>query len=114
MENKIESVDFVETKNTKKKFQAKCFKCKEKEKMTTDKGVEFELPFKYVDVPKNKDLMKECKQYVKESKEKYGNDNVIKRALLNYCPNCGNTINLSCKDYVDFYAPKKKEEKVEK
>lgn len=107
-ENKVESVDFVPTKKTKKVFQAKCFHCKEKEKMTTDRGVEFELPFKYVDVPKNKNLMKECKEYVKESEKKYKNGRVIKRALINYCPNCGNTINVCCEDYVDFYKTNKK------
>jgi hypothetical protein len=111
-ENKIESIDFIPekkegTEKVKKTFKAKCFKCKEKEKMTDDKGIEFELPFKYVEVPKKRDLMKECKEYVKESKEKYKNERVIKRALYHYCPNCGSNINICCKDYVDFYSNKK-------
>ena len=57
-------IDFVPEKEEKKKvkFQAKCFHCKEKEKMTTEKGVEFELPFRYVEVPNKRDLMKECKE----------------------------------------------------
>lgn len=112
--NKIESIDFVPEKKVKGKFKAKCFHCKEKEKMTTEKGVEFELPFRYVEVPNKRDLMKECKEYIKESKEKYGNERVIKRALINYCPNCGYTINICCKDYVDFYKPTKKENKEKK
>lgn len=110
---KVSEIDFVETNSTKKKFQAKCFHCKEKEKVTDDKGISFNLPFKYIDVPKKRDLLKECKQYAKESKEKYGNERVMKISLRNYCPNCGHTVNLCCKDYVDFYATPKKTKKTE-
>ena len=38
----------------------------------------------------------------------------MKRSLINGCPYCKNTINIDCKEYVDFYTPKKKEEKNEK
>ena len=58
------------TKKTKKVFETKCYHCKEKEKLTTDDGLSFDLPFAYVEVKKNKDLLKECKAYVKE-KELY-------------------------------------------
>lgn len=94
-------------KKTKKVFETKCYHCKEKEKLTTDDGLSFDLPFAYVEVKKNKDLLKECKAYVKESEEKYKNAKVIKRALINGCPNCGHTINVCCKDYVDFYSVNK-------
>ena len=102
-------IDFVPEKEEKKKdkFQAKCFHCKEKEHMTTDNGIEFDLPFAYVELKKDKELLKECKNYAKESKEKYGNENVIKRRLLNGCPKCGHNIDICCKDYVDFYSAKK-------
>lgn len=96
-----------DTKKTKKVFETKCYHCKEKEKLTTDDGLSFDLPFAYVEVKKNKDLLKECKAYVKESEEKYKNAKVIKRALINGCPNCGHTINVCCKDYVDFYSVNK-------
>lgn len=111
--NKIESIDFIPEQNENKVFKAKCFKCKDKEKMTDDKGIEFELPFKYIDIPKKRELIKECKNYVKESKEKYNNERTIKRALYNYCPNCGSTVNICCKDYVDFYSSKKSNKKQE-
>ena len=102
-------IDFVPEKEEKKKgkFQAKCFHCKEKERMTTDNGMEFDLPFAYVELKKDKELLKECKNYAKESKEKYGNENVIKRRLLNGCPKCGHNIDICCKDYADFYSTKK-------
>lgn len=112
-ETKIENVEFVHSKNARKTFKAKCFHCKEKEKVTTDNGIEVDLPYAYVNIPKYKDMMKQFKSYVKESKEKYGNERVIKRTLLDYCPKCGHTINVCCKDYVDFYTPKKKETKKE-
>lgn len=99
---------------TKKVFQAKCYKCKDKEKVVNDKGMEFDLPYAYVEVPKDKDLLKECKKYAKESEEKYNNGRVIKRALLQQCPKCGNTLVVCCKDYADFYTPVKKEVKKEK
>lgn len=86
------------------KFKARCFSCKEKEKITNDKGVTFELPFAYVEIDKDEELIKEFSQYAKESEEKYKNGRVIKRALLNYCPKCNKTINVCCKDYVDFYS----------
>lgn len=113
-ESKVESIDFIPTKEEGKVFKAKCFKCKEKEKMKTDNDIEFELPFKYINIPKDKNLIKECKNFIKESKEKYNDEKVIKRALYNYCPNCGHTVNVCCKDYVDFYSTKKKENKNEK
>ena len=102
-------IDFVPEKEEKKKgkFQAKCFHCKEKEHMKTDNGMEFDLPFAYVEIKKDKELLKECKNYAKESKEKYGNENVIKRRLLNVCPKCGHNIDICCKDYADFYSTKK-------
>ena len=56
---------------------------------------------------KDKNMIKEFKNYVKESEEKYKNPSVIKRAIFKGCPNCGHTITVCCKDYVDFYSPKK-------
>lgn len=102
-------VDFIPEKEEKKKgkFKAKCYHCKEKEHMTADNGVEFDLPFAYVELKKDKELLKECKKYTEESKEKYGNENVIKRQLINGCPNCHHNINIQCKEYVDFYSTKK-------
>lgn len=108
-----EKIDFVPTKSKGKTFQAKCFYCKEKEKVTTDNGISIDLPYAYIDIPKDKDMMKQFKSYLKESKEKYQNERVVKRALLDYCPKCGHTINVCCKDYVDFYTPKKKDTKKE-
>ena len=69
------------TKKTKKVFETKCYHCKEKEKLTTDDGLSFDLPFAYVEVKKNKDLLKECKAYVKESEEKYKNAKKILRII---------------------------------
>lgn len=102
-------MDFVPEKQEKKKtkFQAKCYHCKQKERFITDNGMEIDLPFAYVELKKDKDLLKECKNYVKESKEKYGNENAIKRRLLNGCPKCGHNIDICCKDYADFYSTKK-------
>lgn len=105
-----EKIDLV-TNEKPKKFKAKCFHCKNKEKVTLDNGVQYDLPFAYVEVKKDRKLMNECKEYVEESRNKYKNERVIKRALINYCPNCGHTINVCCKDYVDFYSKKEKKEK---
>lgn len=108
-------VDFVEEKPTKKKYQAKCYHCKEKEQVQTEHGTPITLGFKYIDIPKDKELLQECKDLLKDSDGKYYNTNIVKRALYHGCPNCGHTIYINCKDYVDFYAPKKKvkTEKVE-
>lgn len=107
-------IDFVEEKtNNKSKFKAKCFHCKEKDTLTTDNGMPFELPYASVEIKKDKDLLKECKEYAKESQEKYKNARIIKKAILNGCPKCGRTINICCKDYADFYTQKKKENKKE-
>ena len=99
-------------KNTK--YQTKCFKCKDKDKLTLDNGTTIPLNYKLVEVSKDKELIKECKNLVKEGQEKYKKDYVMKRSLINGCPYCKNTINIDCKEYVDFYTPKKKEEKNEK
>lgn len=90
-------------------FKTKCYHCKEKEKFETEQGITYDLPYAYVDIPKDKDLYKECKAYAKESLEKYKDSRVIKRMLHNGCPKCGSHITICCSDYVDFYAPKKKE-----
>lgn len=102
---------FVEKESKKKgkKFIARCTHCKEKEVMTLDNGMKYTLPYSFVELPKDKELLKEFKEYVKESKEKYGDERAIKRALINSCPKCGKTITVCCKDYVDFYSQKKEE-----
>ena len=48
-----------------------------------------------------------------ESERKYANKRVIKRRLINGCPECGRTIDICCADYVECYTPKKKEDKKE-
>ena len=108
-------MDFVPEKQEKKKtkFQAKCFHCKEKEVLTTDNGMKIDLPYALVEIKKDKEMLKEFKEYAKESKMKYGNERVIKRRLINGCPKCGNTIDICCSDYVECYTPKKKEDKKE-
>lgn len=110
--------DKVEIKGTeydKKMFYAHCFKCKDKDTIKKNNGAFAVLPFKSIEVPKDKELLKECKEYVKESEKIYHNPNVIKKQLYKYCPHCGNTVIISCKDYVDFYSPKtKKKDKEEK
>lgn len=98
--------DFIPNEKSNK-FQAKCFHCKDKEILTMDNGMEIKLPYKLVEIKKDKDLLKECKNYAKESKEKYGNENVIKRRLLNGCPKCGHNIDICCKDYANFYSANK-------
>lgn len=102
---------FVEkdNKKSKKMFIAKCLNCKDKEVMTLDNGMNYTLPYAFVEIPKDKDMLKEFKEYAEESKEKYGDERVIKRSLINGCPKCGKTITICCKDYVDFYSPKKEE-----
>lgn len=106
-------VDFVSEKETKnnEKFHAKCFYCKEKDKLTLDNGMNINLPYKLVEIKKDKEMLKEFKGYVAESQRKYGNERVIKRRLINGCPECGKTIDICCADYVEFYSPKKKENK---
>lgn len=88
-------------------FKTKCYHCKDKEKLETENGMSFDLPYAYVDVEKNKDLYKECKNYAKESEEKYKDARVIKRNIKNGCPKCGRDITVCCKDYVDFYSVNK-------
>lgn len=94
-------------KKSNSEFKAHCFHCKEKEQITLESGMNYELPYAYVGVPKDKQMLKEFKEYAKESEIKYKDARVIKRALLNYCPKCGHTVNVCCKDYIDFYSPKK-------
>ncbi len=108
-------VNFVPEKETKTngKFHTKCFHCKGKEKLTLDNGMQIDLPYKLVEIKKDKDMLKEFKGYVEESKIKYGNERTIKRRLINGCPECGHTIDICCSDYVEFYSPKKKENKSE-
>ena len=104
----------IKDKNEDKYFKAKCFKCKDKDILTLDNGRTIPLDYKSIEIKKDKDLLKECKNLIKENQEKYKKTNTIKRALINACPYCKNTIILDCKGYVDFYTPKKKEEKNEK
>lgn len=109
-ETKVDFVPKDEVKNTDK-FYAKCFHCKEKDKLTLDNGMNINLPYKLVEIKKDKEMLKEFKGYVSESQRKYGNERVIKRRLINGCPECGKTIDICCADYVEFYSPKKKENK---
>ena len=106
-------VDFVPEKETKsnEKFHAKCFHCKEKDILTLDNGMNINLPYKLVEIKKDKEMLKEFKGYVAESQRKYGNERAIKRRLINGCPECGKNIDVCCADYVEFYSPKKKENK---
>lgn len=113
-ETKIDFVEADAEKKKKGKFKAKCYHCKQKEEMKMDDGRKIKLPFAYIELKKDATMMKEFKNYVKESEEKYKNPSVIKRGIFKGCPNCGHTIIVCCKDYVDFYSTKKKEEKVEK
>lgn len=108
-------VDFVPEKKTRKseKFHAKCFHCKDKEILTLDNGMKIDLPYRLVEIKKDKEMIKEFKNYAEESEEKYKNKRVIKRRLINGCPECGRTIDVCCADYVEFYSPKKKENKKE-
>ena len=80
-------VDFVPEKETKHsgKFQAKCFHCKEKEVLTTDNGMKIDLPYALVEIKKDKEMLKEFKEYAKESKMKYGKeiDTVVNKELNN-------------------------------
>lgn len=107
-EDKVETE--IKKNKTQNKFQAKCFKCKNKGKATAKNGMTYNLPFAYVPIKKDKELLKECKAYVKESLEKYGKDNVIKRKIIHGCPICHNDIVINCKDYVEFYKPKTKKQ----
>lgn len=109
-------VDFVPEKETKinGKFHTKCFHCKDKETLTLDNGMKVDLPYKLVEIKKDKEMLKEFKEYAKESKMKYGNERVIKRRLINGCPKCGNTIDICCADYVICYSPKKEVKEGEK
>lgn len=86
---------------TKKIFKAHCYHCIDEKKIPLE-----------VEVPKDKERMKEFKNYIKKSEEKYGNPEVIKRMELHGCPSCGRNIIINCKQYVDFYIPQKKKEVV--
>ena len=98
-----------DTKKVKKIFKAKCFHCKNTETVILDNGMTYKMPYAEIDIPKDKELLKEFKVYAKESEEKYKNPRAIKRELINYCPKCGHSVTVCCKDYVDFYSPKKDE-----
>ena len=111
-ETKVNFVPEKETKNSGK-FQAKCFHCKDKETLTLDNGMKVDLPYKLVEIKKDKEMLKEFKGYMAESERKYANKRVIKRRLINGCPECGRTIDICCADYVECYTPKKKEDKKE-
>lgn len=104
-------INFVEDKKENTKYQAKCFHCKDKEEIKTEHGTPIKLGFKFVEIGKDKELLKECKDMLKKAEGKYYNTSVVKRALINGCPNCGRTIVISCKDYVDTYTTPKKETK---
>ena len=56
-----------------------------------------------------------CKQEITDPTSGFQclNKRVIKRRLINGCPDCGRTIDICCADYVEFYSPKKKENKKE-
>ena len=81
-----------ETKNKKisTKFNAYCTHCKQ-----------------VVEIPKDKDLLKELKGYVEEGKEKYHDSYAMVREIRNGCPICHRNIRIRAKSYVDFYDTKK-------
>lgn len=79
--------------------------------MQTEHGIPITLEFKYVNIPKDKELLQECKDLLKNAEGKYYNTSVVKRALYHGCSDCNHTIYINCKDYVNFYAPKKEVKK---
>lgn len=81
----------------KKNFKVHCSHCKDQE------GKIFEFDF-----IKDKEILKEFKEYIKDAEKKYNNPNVVAREYYNACPQCGKNIRVRCKDYIDFYTPKKK------
>ena len=81
-----------ETKNKKvsTKFNAFCTHCRN-----------------VVELPKDKELLKELKGYVEEGKEKYHDSYAMVREIRNGCPICHRNIRIRAKSYVDFYDTKK-------
>lgn len=81
-----------ETKNKKvsTKFNAFCTHCRN-----------------VVELPKDKELLKELKGYVEEGKEKYHDSYAMVREIKNGCPICHRNIRIRAKSYVDFYDTKK-------
>lgn len=81
-----------ETKNKKvsTKFNAFCTHCRN-----------------VIELPKDKELLKELKGYVEEGKEKYHDSYAMVREIRNGCPICHRNIRIRAKSYVDFYDTKK-------
>ena len=80
-----------ENKNTtSKEFQVLCKHCK-----------------KLIKIPKDDNLINICKEYVKESHDKYKWDYAISKKQINGCTECGKDIIINCKSYIDFYNPEK-------
>lgn len=81
-----------ETKNKKvsTKFNAFCTHCRN-----------------VVELPKDRELLKELKGYVEEGKEKYHDSYAMVREIKNGCPICHRNIRIRAKSYVDFYDTKK-------
>ena len=82
--------DKIEPKKISTKFNAYCTHCKQ-----------------VVEIPKDKELLKELKGYVEEGKEKYHDSYAIAREIINGCPLCHRNIRIRAKSYVDFYDTKK-------
>lgn len=60
-----------------------------------------------IELPKDKELLKELKEYVEEGKEKYHDSYAMVREIRNGCPICHRNIRIRAKSYVDFYDTKK-------
>lgn len=97
-----------EEKKENKIFKTPCYKCKGKD---WDLKTKTELPYRMVQLKKDKKLLKEFKEWIKESEKIYHNPKTIKRKLINACPNCGGDLIVCCKDYVDFYEEPKENKK---
>lgn len=106
MPKEIKQEEKVKEEPKKKEvFAAHCYHCKDKDEIESKQGLKFKLPYKTIEIKKDKTLLKECKNILKENKGKYVDDIYLKRRLLNGCPNCGRTIDINCRLYADFYSP---------
>lgn len=82
--------DKIENKKVSTKFNAFCTHCRN-----------------VIELPKDKELLKELKGYVEEGKEKYHDSYAMVREIRNGCPICHRNIRIRAKSYVDFYDTKK-------
>ena len=100
-EKRKEAIDKMNEKS-KKIYTKYCWKCIDENQLPTP-----------MEIKKDKELYKECKDILKENKGKYKDERCLKREIRNVCPKCGASVFVVCKDYIDFYKPKKKEIKKE-